>query len=168
MPKPTLEELYSLPDPMFNDNFDLLFTNVPGGGDGRQLRIQCLSAALPGATIQTAEVELFGHKLIYGARKTFSHNMTVGLHEIYDARTYQTLKNWAAQVRATRTQTGQFSSNYASIGTLTIYDPTGAQAAQWRIHRMFPTEIGEYSLEGTGGQALSQQAQFAYGWVERA
>lgn len=167
MPKPTLSDVYGLPDPMLNDNFDLVFTNVPGGGDGRQLRIQCLSAALPGATIQTAEVELFGHKLIYAARKTFSHQMTVALHEIYDARTYQTLKNWAAQARATKTQTGQFSSAYATSAILTIYDQTGAAAASWTIKRMFPTEIAEYQFEGSGGQALRQDAQFAYGWVER-
>lgn len=165
MSKVTLEEVYSLPDPLFNDNFDLVFSTVPGGGDGRQLRIQCLSAALPGATLETAEVELFGHKLVYGARKTYSHTMSVNLHEIYDVRTYTTLKNWMAQCRATDTQTGNFSSVYAQPGVLTIYDPTGDEAASWTIKRMFPTEVSDYEFEGAGGQALQQTATFAYGWV---
>jgi hypothetical protein len=167
MPKVTLDETYSLPDPMLNDNFDIVFNDIPGGGDGRQMRIQCLGASLPGATLQTVEVELFGHKLIYAARKTFSHTMTVALHEIYDARTYQSLKDWAAVGRATQTQTGGFSDSYMRTAILTIYDQTGAEAAAWNIHRMFPTEISEYQFEGAGGQALRQDAQFAYGYVER-
>lgn len=167
MPKVTLDDTYGLPDPMLNDNFDLVFDNIPGGGDHRQMRIQCLGAALPGASLTTVEVELFGHKLIYAARKTFSHSMTVALHEVYDARTYQTLKNWAAAARATQTQTGGFSDAYMRTAKLTIYDQTGADAASWNIHRMFPTEISEYQFEGSGGAAIRQDATFAYGYVER-
>ena len=167
MPKVTLDEAYSLLDPMLNDNFELLFTDIPGGGDGRQLRIQCLGAALPGASLQTVEVELFGHKLIFAARKTFSHSMTVALHEVYDARTYQALKDWAAVGRATQTQTGGFHDAYMRTAELTVFDQTGADAARWNIHRMFPTEISEYQFEGSGGQALRQDATFAYGYVER-
>lgn len=168
MPKVTLNETYSLPDPMLNDNYDIVFTDIPGGGDGRQLRIQCLSASLPGATLQTVEVELFGHKLIYAARKTFSHQMTVALHEVYDGRTYVSIKNWMALGRATQTQTGGFSDAYMRTALLTIYDQTGAAAMSWNIHRMFPTELPEYAFEGAGGAALRCDAQFAYGYVERA
>lgn len=167
MPKVTLNETYSLPDPMLNDNYDIVFTDIPGGGNGRQLRIQTLSAALPGATLQTVEVELLGHKLIYAARKTFSHQMTVALHEVWDGRTYVAIKGWMALGRATQTQTGGFSADYMRTAVLTIYNQKGDPAMAWNIHRMFPTELPEYAFEGSGGQALRCDAQFAYGYVER-
>src|SRR5690606_22366668 len=100
MPKPTLEEVYDIPDPMLSDNFDIVFTNIPNGGDSRLLRIQCLSTALPGATISTVEIELFGHKIIYGARKTFSHTINVTLNETYDARVRASLENWLRAIRS--------------------------------------------------------------------
>lgn len=163
MPRVTLDETYSLPDPMLNDNFDLVFSDIPGGGDGRQMRIQCLGAALPGATLGTVEVELFGHKLVYAGRKTFTNSMTVAFHEVYDGSTYQALRNWQAAARATATQTGGFSDAYMRTAILTIYDQTGAEAASWDVFRMFPTEVSEYQFEGAGGQAIRQDATFAFG-----
>lgn len=167
MPKVTLDEAYSLLDPMLNDNFELLFTDIPGdNNDGAELRIKCLSASLPGASLNPVEVELFGHKLLFAGRKTFSHSMNIAYHEVYDGRTYKQLKSWAAVGRATQTQTGGFHDDYMRSAIFTVFDQTGAEAAQWEIHRMFPTEISEYQFEGSGGQAIRQDATFAYGYVE--
>lgn len=167
MPRPTLEEVYSIPDPMLNDSFDLVFTNIPGGGDGRLVRIQCLSTALPGSTIMNAEIELFGHKIIFGARKTFSHSMTVALNETYDGRIRAAMEGWLRRIKSKDTQTGGFASEYAITGVLTVYDQTGAPAMAYEIHRMFPNELPEYAFEGSGGQPIRNDMTFTYGYIDR-
>lgn len=168
MPRPTLEEVYSIPDPMLNDSFDLVFTTIPGGGDGRLLRIQCLSTALPGATINNVEIELFGHKILFAARKTFSHSMTVALNETFDGRVRNSLEGWMRRAKNKLTQTGGFAREYAATGVLTIYDQTGATALEYNIHRMWPTELPDYAFEGSGNQAIRNDMTFTYGYVERA
>ena len=70
MPKPNYDEVSSVKDPMLNDNYDIQFPNVPGGKDGRALRLQCKTAVKPGTNLAEVEVELFGHKLMHAARRT--------------------------------------------------------------------------------------------------
>lgn len=167
MPKPTLEEVLDVGDPMLNDNFDLIFTSVPGGGDGRQLRIQCKSGIKPGMSVQQAEMELFGHKTLHAARKTFSNSMSISFHESYDGIINTTLEDWSEECRFTDTQSGNFKRDYTATGTITIYDQTGAEALSYEIFNCWPTEVPDASFDGAGGTAMTVDATFAYDYYKR-
>lgn len=167
MPKVTLTEVLGINDPMLNDNFELVFPNIPGGGDGRQLRLQCRSGVKPGMSIQEVEVELFGHKVKHAARKTFSGNMSVGFVESYEGRIVDSLENWAETIRGTDTQSGTFKSQYAVTATLVIFDQTGAPALTYEIYNVWPTEVPEYSFDGSGGSVIQADATFAYDYYKR-
>ncbi len=168
MPKPTLSDVLGVNDPMLTDNFELVFTDIPGGGDGRQLRLQCRSGVKPGMTIAEVEVELFGHKVLHAARKTFSHSMQVGFVESYDGVIIKALEGWAQTCRATQSQHGEFKSGYARNATLTIYDQTGNVALTYTIYNCWPTDVPEYSFEGSGGQNINADCTFAFDYYERA
>ena len=167
MPKPSLDEVLNVGDPMLNDNFDLVFTRVPGGGNGRDLRIQCKSGVKPGMSVAQAEVELFGHKTMHAARKTFSNSMSISFQESYDGRINTQLEDWSEICRATDTQSGSFKADYASTGTLTIYDQTGAESLSYEIYNVWPTEIPDIQFDGAGGTALTVDATFAYDYYKR-
>lgn len=167
MPKVTLTEVLGIPDPMLNDNFELTFTKIPGGGDGRKMRLQCRSGVKPGMSVQEVEVELFGHKVKHVGRKTFSGSMSVGFIESYEGRIVEGLENWAEVCRGTDTQSGAFKKDYAVTATLTIFDQTGAEALVYEIYNVWPTEVPEYSFDGAGGSAIQADATFAYDWYKR-
>lgn len=167
MPKPSLDEVLNVGDPMLNDNFDLTFTNVPGGGDGRALRVQCRSGIKPGMTVAQAEVELFGHKVLHAARKTFSGSMSISYQETYSGNITTQLEDWSELCRGTDTQSGQFKRDYTTTGRLTIYDQTGAESLNYDIYNIWPTEVPDLQFDGSGGTALTVDATFAYDYYKR-
>lgn len=166
MPKPTLEEILNIRDPMLNDNFDLTFASVPGNGDPRKLRVQCKSGVKPGMSLQQAEMELFGHKTLHAARKTFSNSMSISFHESYDAIINRTLERWSETARKTQTQSGTFKAGYTTTATLNTYDQTGAKAQSWRIYNVWPTEVPDAQFDGAGGTAMTVDATLAYDYYE--
>lgn len=167
MPKPSLDDVLNINDPMLNDNFDLTFTRVPGGGDGRQLRVQCKSGIKPGMSVQQAEVELFGHKTLHAARKTFSNSMSISWHESYDAAINLALEAWSETCRSTDTQSGTFKSEYAVTAVLTIYDQMNREAVSYNIYNCWPTEVPDAQFDGAGGTAMTVDATFAYDYYKR-
>ena len=166
MPKPSLDDILNIKDPMLNDNFDLLFDRIPGGGNNRQMLIQCKTASKPGMSLQQAEMELFGHKVLHVGRKTFSHSMSISFHESYDAFINRALERWSEEGRKTKTQHGKFKRDYVATGTLTTYDQTGAVAQRWKVYNMWPTEVPEAQFDGSGGTAMTADATFAYDYYE--
>ncbi len=167
MPKPSLDEVLNVGDPMLNDNFDLVFTRVPGGGDNRTLRVQCKSGVKPGMSVQQAEMELFGHKTVHAARKTFSNSMSISFHESFDGVINTTLEDWSEMCRETDTQSGNFKRDYATNAVMTIYDQTGAEALNYTIYNIWPTEVPDAQFDGSGGTAMTVDATFAYDYYKR-
>lgn len=167
MGKPTLDDVLNVGDPMLNDNFDITFTRVPGGGDGRSLRIQCKSGIKPGMSVQQAEIELFGHKTVHAARKTFSNSMSMSWHEDRRGTIVQQMENWSEFCRSTRTQTGNYKSAYASTARLTIYDQVGSPVLNYNIVNCWPTEVNDLSFDGSGGTAQMTECTLAYDYYER-
>lgn len=168
MPKVTLTDVVGLPDPMLNDNFELIFPRIPGSNDdGRNFRLQCKSGVKPGMTIQEVEIELFGHKVKHAGRKTFSGTMSVSFVESRDGRIITSLEDWAESVRGTDSQHGTFKEEYAITATLVIYDQTGDAALTYTIYGVWPTEVPEYTFDGSGGSNITADCTFSYDYYER-
>jgi hypothetical protein len=171
MPKPTLADVWTVHDPMLSDNFDLVFTSLPGDPANtatmREVTIQCKSAVKPGTTMAEVEVELFGHKVMHGARRTWSNDMSITFVEDANGKITKMLENWIEQIRKRESQHGHFKKDYAVKATFNIYDQTGATTATYTLHNCWPSDVQELSFEGAGGQALDSQATFKYDNVER-
>lgn len=165
MPKPTLDDVLNVEDPMLGDNFDLTFTSVPGGGDNRQLTIQCKTASKPGTTIQEVEMELFGHKVMHAAKRDWTHDMPIEYVEDSKGSITTQLEAWAEVIRAHDTQHGAFKRDYAVDAIFKIYDQTGAVAKEYKIINCWPSEVPEIQFDGSGGQAITLSATFKFDHV---
>lgn len=162
MPKPTLDDVLNVKDPMLTDNFDFKFSTIPGGGDVRTLTVQCKSAVKPGMTIQEVEMELFGHAVQHAAKKVFSKTFNLEIIENSKGTIMKMLEDWFEKIRGTESQHGVFKAGYAVKGTLTIYDQTGAVAAVYEIRNCWPNEYPETQFDGAGGQLVTITAGFKY------
>lgn len=118
-------------------------------------------------SVQQAEMELFGHKTVHAARKTFSNSMSISFHESYDGVINTTLEDWSEMCRETDTQSGNFKRDYATNAVMTIYDQTGAEALNYTIYNIWPTEVPDAQFDGSGGTAMTVDATFAYDYYKR-
>lgn len=171
MPKPNLNDVLGVHDPMLSDNFDLVFDRIPGDPEGpgsvRDFTIQCKTAVKPGSTIAEVEVELFGHKVMHGAKRTWTNDMSIVFVEDANGIITKTLENWLEKIRAAETQHGSFKKDYTAKATFTIYDQEGEAKAVYDIINCWPSDAQELSFEGAGGQALEASATFKFDHVIR-
>lgn len=167
MPKPSLDDIMDIKDPMLNDNFDFTFASIPGGGDRRQFTVQCKTAVKPGMTMQEVEVELFGHVVSHAAKKVFSKTFTLEIVENNKGDIAKALEQWMELIRGTDTQHGEFKAKYAVKGVLKIYNQKGDVAAEYEIKNCWPSEIPESQFDGTGGALITISPTFKYDVYKR-
>lgn len=167
MPKPSLNDVLNVADPMLNDNFDFTLSSVPGGGDNRMLTIQCKTAVKPGTSLVEVEVELFGHKVLHAAKREWSKELPLEFVESHNGPITRALENWAERIRGKDTQHGSFKRDYAVDGIFTIYDQTGNVAMEYKITNCWPSQVPDIQFDGTGGAIATLSASFKFDHVER-
>lgn len=167
MPKPSLENVLAIKDPMLNDNFDLVFPSVPGGGTARSLTIQCKSATKPGTTLTEVEVELFGHKVMHHARRTWSNDLTIEFIEDNEGSITHALEMWAETLRARTSQHGEFKSAYAVNAQFNVYNQKGVKVMEYQIINIWPSSIPDIQFDGSGGAVQTLSVTFKYDNVKR-
>jgi len=163
MAKPTFSEVASaIQDPLLSDNFLLVIPNVPGGGVGEALRLQCRSASKPGKTINSVEVAVFGHVLEFASNISFSHDMSVSYAENGKAQVTTALELWQNAIRSAETQLGAPKSAYARNGIFYVYDNVGNVVKEYLIEAMWPAQVPDISFDGSSSSALNVDASFKY------
>lgn len=165
MPKPNLDEIQSIPDPMLSDNFELLFPNIPGAqGDTatRALRLQCKNTIKPGTQMEDVPVELFGHRAMHAGRRTFSNEISVEFIEDAFGTIGKSLESWVEWVRSKRTQSGHFKRDYAQDAVLNIFDQEGNQVLSYKIVNMWPSNVPDETFDGSSATAISLSCSFKY------
>ncbi len=163
MPKPTLGNIATaVLDPLLSDNYQLNFPNIPTGGKTTSLLMQCKTCSKPGVTLNTAEVQLFGHTLEHATNKTFSHDLAVNYVENRTMEIHEILEAWMEFIRATQTQHGNFKKEYARDAYLTVFDQKGNTVAEYVIVNCFPTSVPETAFDGGGSNILEVSANFKY------
>lgn len=157
MPKPTLNDVVRILDPMLSDNFALYFPVLPDGiesyinftqgegGGGQQgstaplnsqeaLTIQCRTASKPGSSIEPVAVELFGHNVQYAGRLTYSHTMSVEYVEDRRAIITRTLEGWQQLCRTVLTQHGNYKKSAGAAAGLDNLTSTQGYAVDAELY----------------------------------
>ncbi len=154
----------SILDPMLSDNFFLNINDIPGIGQvfDNALRMQCQSATKPGTSINSVEVQVFGHTLEYAGGMTYGHDLSVEYVENRTGQITQTLEAWSEYIRSRDSQHGAFKKDYARDGTLKIYDQKGNTVLEYKIENMFVTSVPDLSFNGSSSSAITLSASFKY------
>ena len=125
IPRTVLSEVMNIQDPLYSDNFELYFPNLPIALGNTQknrdgLRIQCKTATIPGISNEAQDLTLHGFKIQCAGRTVFSNSLSAGYIESRDLLVQRTLKNWVNSVRDFRTQKSVGKQNYTTLGQLII------------------------------------------------
>lgn len=163
MPKPTLGDIITaIPDPLLSDNFQLNFPSVPSGDSAVPLLMQCRTASKPGVTVNSAEVQLFGHTVEHATNKTFGHDMSVEYVENRSLQIHYILEKWANFIRGTQSQHGAFKQAYARDATLTVFNQQGDTVAEYVIVNCWPSSVPDTSFDGSSSNIISVSVGFKY------
>lgn len=175
MPKSTLTEIFSLPDVLLQDNFDLLFTSTPpqvmNDGEARQFRLQCMSTSLPGRTLETAPVSLFGQEIHFAGRNTTTHTFNATFVETRRMYILRVLDRWIDLCRSKETGHGVSKQYYAGRAELILWSEGGQEAGRMEIINIFPDTLPEVPMDGAATGIIQLAATFKFDtwkWLNNA
>lgn len=164
MPKPQLQDIFSMADVLLQDNFDMYFTSAPAlqDQDIRQLRLQCMSTSLPGRTLETAPANLFGYEVHFAGRNTTTHTLSVTYLETRLLYINRVLKNWLDLCRSKLTGHGVSKVVYAGRAVIVLYSEGGKVAGQMELINVFPETLPEVNLDGSATGLIQMPVTFKF------
>lgn len=163
MPRPSLDDATSLPDPFLTYNFNLVFgRGIPGGGDIRSTSFKAQSTSLPGIQIDPVTVPYRGTELQFAGRQLWSKTQEVTFLEVRDISTRTTFRNWLEFARNNNQNSGSYASQYKVDGLIELYDDIPNLVRTIRMVGMFPLNVGDMALDGSTSQAGQLQVTFSF------
>ena len=169
MSKTNLDDIRGLTDPLLQHNFDLIIPQLPGGGNTRALTIKCMTANIPGSSVDDVTITLKGIDVKYAGRQVYSHTLSVTYLETRDLSTRDALNNWLKLCRSVRDDTGSYKSEYATLGMLVLYDDTGSVVRTVTMDGFFIQNMEDSAVDGSAGNSpVTISATFAYDtWYDK-
>lgn len=162
MPRTGLEDLNALVDPLQAWNWDFTVPNIPGGGDGRALKVKCKSTVLPGYQNELITVGLHGVEVNFAGRPIVAKTMAVTFIETRDLSTRDALLNWAKVARDQRRNAGNFKATYATEAILELYDDTGGIIRTVRLYNCWLNQLEDVTMSGDASAIVEMNATLCY------
>lgn len=168
MARVSLDDILGLPDILSGDAFYLAITAVPGdGGDLTNLALKCLNATIAGFSNEKMQVALHSHQRSFRGRGIQPQSLSVTYYEDQTFDTWKIIKSWHEFVVGTTSGNSQgFLKDYSSTGTLEVYDHVGDVIHTMTYYNIFPTDVGDLSLDGSSSSPLQVSVTFSYDYTE--
>lgn len=167
MPKTSLQDARSLPDPLFTYQWDVFFPSLPGSGDSRSLTYKATSASIPGSLIENVPVNLAGVELRYAGRENYSHAFALTLHETRDTGSLEMMRRWQKVARDNNTNTGTYKNIYSTSVELSLYDDTNTEVRRITLKGCWVETIDDVQLDRASG-AVAITCTLSYDSLEEA
>jgi hypothetical protein len=173
IPRSSLAEVLAIADPLYSDNFELYFPELPQIGTGKTgndggLRLQCKTATVPGISNEAQDVTLHGFKLQTAGRTVFQNTLSVTYLETRTLSIQRVLKNWVNSVRDFRTQKSVGKLNYVAHGQLHLYNEVGEIAGTIFLYNCFCAEVQDISMDGNSANVTEVSATFRYDFADES
>lgn len=166
MPRTSLQQVQSLPDPLQSYNWDLFIPGMPGTPDSRPFTYKAQSTSIPGIQTENVPVTLHGVELRYAGRTNYSHSLQVQLLETRDVGTRQMLMAWQRLARDWVSNTGNYKSVYSTTIHLVLYDDLPQQVRAIRLIGAWPETIDDSQIDSSSSQAVMTSVTFSYDYFE--
>ena len=147
MPKTSLQDARSLPDPLYTYQWDVFIAMLPGTPNSRSLTYKATSTSIPGSMLESVPVNLAGVELRYAGRQNFSHSFTLTLHETRDTGSIEMLRRWQRIARDNNLNTGTYKDIYATAVELVLYDDTNQATRTITLMGCWPETIDDSALD---------------------
>jgi hypothetical protein len=165
MARTGITELESVQDPLQSWNWDLTLPNIPGTNLAREITIKCVSANIPGSSVEKATVDAHGISLNFAGRRRWSGTWEATFFETRNASTRQAFITWLELMRSWNNNSGSYKSTYGVTGELALYDDLPQIVKSIRIRGLFPESVGDVALDQSSG-VIQYSVTFSYDYTE--
>jgi hypothetical protein len=165
MPRTSLQDVRSLPDPLFTYNWDVIVPSMPGTPNSRAFTFKAMTTSIPGSLLEQVAVNLRGVELRYAGRENFSHSLAMTIHETRDVGTRDMLRRWQKIARDNRTNSGSYKNVYSTTVELVLYDDIPLEVKRIKLVGAWVENVDDASLD-TASAAVSISCTFSYDYVD--
>lgn len=165
MPRPSLQNILSLPDPQLAYNWSISIPRIPGIADSRQLSYRATSTSIPGTSIEAAQWEGHGLRLQSAGRRRFDDTWEFTMVEMRDSSTRDLLLTWMEYCRSWVKNTGAYKSEYAVPAELTLYDDKPSPVRGIQLINAWPSNIGAVQLSQSN-EVVQYQITLSYDYYQ--
>ena len=159
---PTITDLRGLPDPQLQYRYTLIIPNVPGGGDGRRLQLQCISSSIPGLSQEKQTVTSHGIDLRFMGRQIYYGTIPLTFFETRDLVVMKDVRGWLDYGRNHRKGTGNYKENYAVTAQLLLLDDTLKVTNTITLEGFFPESLDDSGVDGSSSGVVQWSTTFSY------
>jgi hypothetical protein len=165
MARTSLQNVQSVKDVLQTWNWDVFFPTIPGVSDTRPFSYKMISASVPGSVIEPVKLESHGVQLNFAGRRTWSGTWEATVVESRDNSSRALLVAWMEYQRSWVANSGNYKADYAVTGELVLYDDIPKEVANIWMYGMFPSTIGDATLDNTSG-IVQYAVTFSYDYTE--
>lgn len=170
MPKPTLTQLYNLPDILAGDNF-YFYIPQPSGLSGvwdNNLSIKCVNTTLAGVSNEKMTIPLYGQQLNYRGRRIQPQSLSATYYEDMTMATWKALKTWFETIVRLEDGFGRQRREYTSTAILEVYNQMGDLINKTVYHQLFPQDLSDVSFDGSSTQPVQVNVTFSYDYTSES
>lgn len=162
----TLDQAESVPDALTGEHFNLILGTLPGGITTDLLTIKCLTAAIPGFSNETVEVNFAAYARKFRGRKMYPRTISLSWFEDVRTTTLRSLRQYHEYIVGSRSGVSQgYIRDYSVPAVLQIYDTAGRLCDQSEFGYFFLQDVQDIQLSSENSASVQVNAVFNYDWV---
>lgn len=143
-----LTDVTSLSDPLLANNFEFEIPNPPGGGDGRQLKIQNMSVGFPTRGVTQVELKLHRHKVKFAGSANFKNEFTSAHVDTASRTSIDLIEGWLEAINSSSSGIPHASSAYKSSGYMRLIGSDENIVMEREYTGLWPVDVNEVELNG--------------------
>lgn len=159
----TINDIRAMDNPQraFEYEVELLGSTVSGQAPILTQRVETVS--IPEKSIETIEVNFKGRKTFYPGRDASPHTVTVNFYDDENRSVYAFFNNWINGALDETLGGGAYRSLLAAELLIKLYKADSQEVSGiQRLTRVYPTSIGEVSLDYASSEHAKVAVTFSY------
>jgi len=163
MPALSFGEFDSLPDVLALDRFSLMLAPAGGASDVNQtLAIRCTMVTIGAESTEVMPISIQGLEFNFRGRRIYDKAMQTTFIETTDGAVQNSLRSWTQNICGGESGNGQNKKQYATQGSLSVFDQSGNTALLFLIDNVWPSDLQQVQLDGNQAQPYFQNVTFTY------
>jgi hypothetical protein len=158
----SLQDVLSLQDPAASYNFDLFLPNIPGSSDTRDLTFKCMTADLPGVSVDPMDVALHGVQVPFAGRKIFTHTLNATFLETADWMTREKFRRWNEFIRSWQNNSGSLAAAYKVDAQMVLYNDVPEVVRTTNLIGLYLESMSEVQMDGGQSGLITLQCGFKF------
>ena len=161
MPRTGLDDVAGLADPLMQYNFDMVVSNMPGGGDTTAFKHKIMTTSIPGITIEPVTVDLHGVSIEYAGRKQYPRTLAFEILELRDMSARDALRGWHDLTRDDNSL-GEYYEVYTTDVDLQLYDSKNNLVRTIRLIDCWLESFDDAGVDGSASTPVTVTGNLRY------